>query len=108
MSELTEHLCFNHRRRVASARCPECHRFFCRECVTEHDDRVICASCLDHLLAQHVERVHPNVRRNVGLMMRAGLGITLLWLSFYSLGQVLLRIPSQYHEGTLWRSESGK
>ena len=43
---LSQQRCFNHTSREAVARCPECGRFFCRECITEHDDRVLCAVCL--------------------------------------------------------------
>ena len=35
--------------REAVARCPECTQFFCRECITEHDDRVLCSACLKKL-----------------------------------------------------------
>jgi hypothetical protein len=109
MIELTEHLCFNHRGRDASARCPECRRFFCRECVTEHDDRVICASCLARLLEGATTKDdRPRARQRVSLGVQVGLGAFVLWLVFYSLGQILLRIPSQYHEGTLWRAEVGE
>lgn len=37
--------CFNHAEREATARCPVCTRDFCRECVTEHDHRMLCRSC---------------------------------------------------------------
>ena len=30
------------------------------------------------------------------------LGTTLLWIFFYYLGQLLLSLPSAFHEGTLW------
>ena len=43
---LAHQRCFNHATREAVARCPECHHFFCRECITEHDDRVLCTGCL--------------------------------------------------------------
>ena len=37
--------CGNHAGREAVARCPECRGFFCRECITEHEGRLICAQC---------------------------------------------------------------
>jgi hypothetical protein len=49
MSALVHQRCFNHATREAVARCPQCSQFFCRECITEHDDRVICAACLKKL-----------------------------------------------------------
>ena len=48
-SNLTFQRCFNHAAREAVARCPACGHYFCRECITEHDDRVICAACLRKL-----------------------------------------------------------
>src|SRR5438132_254763 len=49
MEILARQRCLNHLNREAVARCPECKRFFCRECVTEHEDRLICAACLKKL-----------------------------------------------------------
>src|ERR1043166_5979979 len=49
MPTLLQQRCLNHSFREAVARCPECKRYFCRECVTEHDDRLICAACLKKL-----------------------------------------------------------
>lgn len=49
MPALIHQRCFNHATREAVARCPECSQFFCRECITEHDDRVICSACLKKL-----------------------------------------------------------
>jgi len=46
MQDLTHQRCHHHQFREAAARCPECGRYFCRECITEHADRVLCASCL--------------------------------------------------------------
>ena len=50
-SALTHQRCFHHSHREAVARCPECRQFYCRECVTEHDYRVICATCLKKIAA---------------------------------------------------------
>jgi hypothetical protein len=49
MQNLLLQRCFNHGMREAAARCPECGRFYCRECITEHDDRVLCSACLKKL-----------------------------------------------------------
>jgi hypothetical protein len=38
--------CSNHAARTAACRCPACHFFYCRECVTEHDGRMLCAACV--------------------------------------------------------------
>jgi hypothetical protein len=94
--------CFNHVSREAVARCPECERYFCRECISEHEDRVICASCLRRLSAKSVR---PS--RLAGLL-RLGqvlMGVLLLWSCFYLLGKVLLNIPSSFHDVAIWHEE---
>lgn len=91
---IADERCFNHSSREAVARCPECGRYFCRECVSEHEDRVICAFCLKRLGAM------PSRRKSAAVLFRiiqVFLGIVLLWSSFYLLGKVLLNIPSSFH-----------
>jgi hypothetical protein len=103
MPGLTYQRCFNHSAREAVARCPACARFYCRECVTEHDDRVICAACLKKLV-----RV-PFTQRGgfVGLVRAVQLagGLFVLLLFFYLLGQSLLAVPSSFHDGTVWKPD---
>lgn len=91
---IAEERCSNHVSREAVARCPECGRYFCRECISEHDGRVICAFCLKHLSKKPTRR-----RRLAGLVRvaRVLLGVLLLWSSFYLLGKALLTIPSSFH-----------
>jgi hypothetical protein len=100
--ELASRRCSNHQRREAAALCPGCSRYFCRECITEHDDRVLCASCLGKTYKP------PLLRRfRLGAAVRvfgALAGFLLLWASFYYLGQALLSLPSSFHEGTVWKS----
>ena len=38
--------CWNHEAREAACRCPACGRSYCRECVSEHEGRLLCAACL--------------------------------------------------------------
>ncbi len=92
--------CFNHAAREAAARCPACGRFFCRECVTEHDDRVLCAACIENLNGQgEVKRQRFPTLRSVVVL---ALGLFLLFLVFYYTGLALMRIPSEFHKGGLW------
>lgn len=102
MNALTLQRCFNHAQREAVARCPECGRFFCRECITEHEDRVLCAACLRRLAAA------PSAARpwllNAARGLQMVLAVLVAWLFFYFVGQMLLSVPDSFHEGTLWQA----
>lgn len=105
MPELAQQRCFNHAAREAVARCPGCGHFFCRECITEHDDRVICAACLRKLA-----RVPLLQRRGLSRLLRVGqclLGVVLAWFFFYLVGEALLALPASFHEGTFWHRKLG-
>jgi hypothetical protein len=100
MSSLAQQRCFNHAQREAVARCPECGHCYCRECITEHDDRVICAACL-----AKIARGPLAGRRAFAWVAPAGacvLGLFIVWFFVYLIGEALLAIPSAFHEGTLW------
>lgn len=101
MQTLAHQRCFNHATREAAARCPECGRDYCRECVTEHDDRFICAACL-----QKVAHVPLLQRRGFARVLQVGrcaLSVFLLWFVFYLIGEGLSSLPDSFHQGTLWR-----
>lgn len=103
MSTLAQQRCFHHALREAVARCPECRRYYCRECITEHEERLICSSCL-RLLAAPPER--PGWRLRLGWMAAALvpglLGIIAAWFFFYAIGAMLLSVPTSFHDGSLW------
>jgi hypothetical protein len=98
---LAEQHCFHHAQREAAARCPECRRFFCRECVTEHEDRVVCAACLKVLTAARSGGKVSIVWLVRTLQLVWGLLVALVF--FYWLGQTLLDLPSSFHDGTVWQ-----
>jgi len=102
MQLLSEQRCLNHSAREAVARCPSCRHYFCRECITEHEERVLCAACLRKLA-----RLPLLQRRGFGTVMRVGqclLGLLLAWFVFYLAGETLLKLPASFHEGTLWQA----
>jgi hypothetical protein len=100
MPPLLHQRCLNHVTREAAARCPECKRFFCRECITEHEGKVICAECLTTQSASSSKGPRRVAEIARGGAMTVGLG--LVWLFFYYFGRLLLSIPSSFHEGTIW------
>lgn len=93
---LSSERCFNHPLREAVARCPECGRHFCRECVSEHEDRLLCAFCIDRLLAGSRHRRRPLA--GIAGVLHAAVGFLFLWLSCYFLGRLLIAIPSSFHD----------
>jgi hypothetical protein len=93
--------CANHYRREAVARCPECSRTFCRECVTEHDARILCASCLAKILTP-VSKTKKRFR-HLSRGTAFAFGVLLVWYVFFLVGQILIAIPTKFHEGTVWQ-----
>jgi hypothetical protein len=102
MPGLHQKVCLNHHEREAVARCPGCGHFYCRECISEHDDRIICAACLRKLLRPAEKKHSPALR---WLVRAAAFGFSLMigWLAFYLVGRILLNIPTSFHNGTIWR-----
>ena len=104
MRSLSQQRCFNHSRREAAARCPGCAHFYCRECITEHEDRVVCAACLKKLAKV------PLTKRPafVGFLrvIQCVAGILVAWFFFFVVAEGLLRLPASFHEGTIWRAPS--
>jgi hypothetical protein len=101
MPELLHQRCLNHLQREAVARCTACRQYFCRECISEHQARVLCAACL-----RKAADARPGRRGRFGGLMRLGqclAGLVLAWLFFYIMGECLLTLPSSFHEGTVWR-----
>jgi len=97
---LSEQRCFHHATREAAARCPHCLRYFCRECVTEHEGRVICAQCLRKI----VEAERARRRRAMGVLgvLAATAGVLIGWAFFALIASRLLSLPSSFHEGSMW------
>jgi hypothetical protein len=101
MRSLIHQRCFHHAGREAAARCPECGRFYCRECVVEHEQRVICAACLRRIARVPLTRQTGLIAVIRAVQVAAGLGC--LCVFFYLLGVLLISLPSSFHEGTLWQ-----
>jgi len=95
--------CWHHTAREAVARCPECGRSFCRECVVEHGARIICADCLAKLSAATNKPRRSWSFASVWRSSAAVLGLILVWFTFFATGRLLLSIPSEWHEGSVWQ-----
>ena len=109
---LTRQRCTIHLDREAAARCPSCERFFCRECVTEHDGRLLCAACLRALLAaaQRPARARRSWRKPLRATLRAAVlagSLFLSWFFFHALGRKLVSLPDEFQVDNLWSHSAG-
>ncbi len=103
MEKVIRRQCFNHPERVAVARCPVCTHLYCRECIAEHQDRVLCAHCLKASVAESSQgRSASPLRSLLGHAAQLLFGLVLTWLLFYGVGRLLIRIPTVFHDGTIW------
>jgi hypothetical protein len=101
MATLTHQRCFNHASREAAARCPECRRFFCRECITEHEDRVLCATCLKKSASAPLTKSPAFL--GIKRLIQCAAGIFLAWFFFFLIGESLSRVPASFHDATIWQ-----
>lgn len=95
--------CVRHDAREAVARCMECGGGFCRECVTEHENRIYCASCFGRLVAAATRPTRHVPWTRIRRAAVAAGSVLCLVLGFYLLGRVLVAIPSEFHDGTVWK-----
>ena len=102
MSDLARQQCFNHPGREAIVRCPSCHRDYCRECVTEHDDRYLCSACL-RLESRELERTRRRVRVPVGAFMALA-GLLTAWVVYYASAQYLVLRSGADQSYRLWHA----
>jgi hypothetical protein len=96
-----EQRCCNHEEREAVCRCPECGRSFCRECVSEHQARLLCAACLAGA-AQSVARRRSPLRRLARPLLFLA-GILAAWIVLFGAGESLL-ILAERAEQSGWHN----
>src|SRR5262245_29519201 len=94
MTALVHQRCTLHVDREAAVQCPQCKRFFCRECVTEHQGRMLCTSCVA-ALTRAPESRPASLGKWAALAVA---GFAFAWLTFYYSGMMLARIPTAFHE----------
>ena len=99
MSSLARQRCLHHPQREAAARCPACRRFYCRECVVDHDGRLLCTSCLAAETAGR--KTHRPWWRVAVRLAAATAMLAVAWIFFYLAALGVLRLPAHFHEGRL-------
>ena len=102
-ASLAQQRCFIHPWREAAVRCPACQRFFCRECSTEHEGRLLCTQCLARITAASAAAKQGGPFRAIlgvaGWAAAAIAGLLLAWLVFFYLGAALARTSFDFHTG---------
>jgi hypothetical protein len=93
---LTRQRCWTHPQREAVSRCPACKRFYCRECVTEHQGRLLCVQCLSSLAA-----AGPAAPGTRWLLWSAAalFGLLAAFVVFYTAGFILQQLPPAWSNG---------
>jgi len=85
--------CLFHPLREAAARCPHCGGTFCRECVTDEDNRLACPPCLRRMM-------HPPAKPAPGrrfLQVLAGLAaLVCLAVLFFALLRWRVNTPEAH------------
>jgi hypothetical protein len=97
MSSLAHQRCYNHAVREAAARCPSCRHFYCRECVSEHQHRLLCAKCIQQLLGEQGTGKRP-LLAPLAHAAKLAVAVVLLWMLFLVYGQFMLLLPSEFHD----------
>ena len=97
---LAQQRCRNHISREAVCRCPSCGRFYCRECVTEHDERLTCSTCLRRMTPSGASSAHP---ARLKTAMLALLGFCAAWSVFYGGADWLASTASDWQDIQTWQ-----
>ena len=101
MSSALEQRCWNHGGREAVCRCPECNRSYCRECVSEHDSRLLCAECLARTV--RTPEGPPSRLRRMAPVAMVLAGLLMAWVVLFGAGESLV-ILAERAEQNSWQS----
>jgi hypothetical protein len=94
--------CLHHPHRGAVARCPACAQSFCRECVVEHEGKLLCTDCLEAKKVKNDERPVAWWQLPIWPWVQILLGLVMLSALFYASGRIVRAIPPDYHNGIKW------
>lgn len=94
--------CVTHADRVSAARCPSCRQFYCAECITEHEGRMICAGCLEKQLVQIQPAEAKRRSFPLAAIVQFVMAVLVVWVVFYFFAKTLADIPDDFHDGTIW------
>lgn len=98
---LAQARCYNHPAREAVAICTVTGNPFCRECIVEHEGKMVSAEIVAQCLPV-AEEAKSSWRGAALRALLSALALLLLAYGFYLLGRILLAMPNRFHEGVLW------
>ena len=75
--------CLFHPLREAAARCPHCGGTFCRECVTDEDNKLACPPCLRRMMRPPVPK--PSLARRLPQVFAGFAALVCLAALFFGL-----------------------
>lgn len=90
--------CYNHPLREAAALCTVTGKPFCRECIVEHEGRMVSAAVVAELLAKKEKKAGGWWAGAVSWLV-AGCSLFLIVWAFMLLGKILTSLPHAFHEG---------
>ena len=96
---LSRQRCFHHPAREAVCLCTGCSQSYCRECVVEHDGRLICATCLQKETSKASVSSRTRIVRTWAFALA---GFAAAWAFFYMSGTALLAVITVWDN---WRSQ---
>ncbi len=94
--------CWNHELREAACRCPGCGKSFCRECVSEHESRLLCAACL-RSFSRARDGIDSKKRFRAGPVVIALAGFLISWVVFFAAGESILTLAVRA-EQSAWQN----
>jgi hypothetical protein len=71
--------------------------------VVDHAGRLVCATCLAKTTAASAEAKPKRSFAGLQCAVTLAAAVLVLWMIFYAVGLLLLSVPPQFHEGTIWR-----
>ena len=104
--DVAKRTCGIHVEREAVAQCPSCRKFFCRECITEHDYQMICAGCLAALLEgkgdDETAQKRAGISGPVLTVVQVVSGVMLVWFVCFTIAELLRQLPPDLHSGSMF------